>query len=117
MYISILKEAGKKVRKDDIHSTRFKTLLQSQLTGWTCVIEGRDIIFSDDNTVSAALANKMTSEAQRVENGLLKDAALVTRKYIIDTKQIPFSGNFSNDCLTNPIPKPISPFLVSFLKE
>ena len=68
-------------------------------------------MLSHTNAIGAALADKIQAKLNDDEAMLLMPAALLLHKHALASKQHPFDGKFSAQCLTEPAPDAIISFI------
>lgn len=110
LYKKKLEELGRTCPQ--VNPTRFKEHLLHHLpTGWDSFSKGRDVFLSHSDTVGEVLSHTVQKlEINQDDALLLVKAAGVLRRHVL-ASQDPFTGSFSSDCLTRPVPEPFLTFM------
>ena len=87
----------------ELHSTRFKEQLLSQIPGLQAHKRGMQIVLTSDDAATEAILAALSYSGD--QNGLhLVQAAKLVRQYLFDG-EASFSGNFVKDCQKGSVPK------------
>lgn len=91
----------------NIHPTRFKEHLLNKLgPDWVAFQQGREVYISNKQTVGAVLAATAQLQVTDDEAQKIVDVGIMLRKYVL-LQQSPFDGSFRQNCLSEPVAKPL----------
>ena len=107
LYLERLKVVGSGWINTNIHPTRFKEHIIEKLgSDWSAFQQGREVYISHKQAVGEALAETARLQVTEDEAQKIVDVGLMLRKYVI-LQQMPFDGSFHNNCLSEPVAKPL----------
>lgn len=110
MYRTVMEQQGQSYNDIRVpHSARFKEHLLSLLPEWIPFFQGKEVYLSKKTTVGEQLA-KLHNNIDEDDALLLMQAAVILHRLNLQ-KQEPFSGCFSTNCLTSPVPKELHSFI------
>ena len=87
----------------ELHSTRFKEQLLSQIPGLQARKRGKQIVLTSDDVATEAVLAALSLSGDQIDLHLVQAAKLV-REDVFDG-EASFSGNFGKDCQTDSVPK------------